>query len=268
MSRRIIYRRQLLQAVEAFLETTPSSRVRAQQMVKRCYEEITSEAKEATIDKIIWKPLIVPLTDSVFYEDEVYLREAREFLLGHSSQNLVRTVVSEDFRPSFTANEAAWYAQLVSMVDFLMMIPFTQLHEATFPAWQKRDTWKIMRNIIPEAIQIDNIEKEYQERKTLLEDIAVTNPPPENFGDEKIYHLALQEITSLVTGINVGGPIVYYGYPIPRAPYSGASLNMSDSILWAKRVLKALSGDGGLFISWRLSNASTFDGDMLLVFFH
>src|SRR6266487_4039532 len=122
MPKRIIYRRQLLQAVEAFLEGTSSSRVRAQRIVQRCSAALDNEAKEATVDRIIWNPFVVRLTDSVFYENEVYLREAREILRGQSLQNLARTGISDDFLPYFTGEETEWYVQLLNMVDFLMTI--------------------------------------------------------------------------------------------------------------------------------------------------
>ncbi len=255
MPKRIIYRRQLLQAVEAFLEGTSSSRVRAQRIVQRCSAALDNEAKEATVDRIIWNPFVVRLTDSVFYENEVYLREAREILRGQSLQNLARTGISDDFLPYFTGEETEWYVQLLNMVDFLMTIPFAQIHKATFQDWQKRDTWATMRQVIPEAIQAEVIEEEYQRKKALIEAVSARTPPLVNIGDEKIYHLVLREVTALVTGISVGGPAVYYGYPVPSAPYSGYSLDMSESVRWSKRALEVLSGNGGLFISWRLSKA-------------
>jgi hypothetical protein len=164
MSRRIIYRRQLLRAVDAFLEGTPSERVRAQRIIQRCNVAICNEAKEATLDQIIWNLFIRALTDSVFYESEAYLRETREVLLGHSSQNIARRILSEDFRPSFTADEAEWHAQLLSMVDFLRAIPYAKIHEATFQAWQRRDTWATMRTVIPEAVQAEEAEAESKGR--------------------------------------------------------------------------------------------------------
>jgi hypothetical protein len=89
------YRRQLLQAVEAFLEVTPSSRVRAQRIIQRCFATIRNEAKEATLDQIIWGSFIRALTDSVYYESETYLRETHEILFGHPSQNIARTILSD-----------------------------------------------------------------------------------------------------------------------------------------------------------------------------
>src|SRR5712692_1299735 len=169
MSRSMIYRRQLFRAVDAFLEGTPSARVRAQRIIQRCHVAIRNEAKEATLDQIIWDYYVTPLTDSEYYESEAYLLETRELLLGQSSQNIARTILSEDFRPSFTADEAEWHAQLLSMVDFLRAIPYAKIHEATFQAWQRRDTWATTRTGIPEAVQADEAEAEYQRRKALIE---------------------------------------------------------------------------------------------------
>ncbi len=271
MSRSMIYRRQLLRAVDAFLEGTPSAHVRAQGIIQRCYAAIGNEAKESTLDQIIWRGFIVPLTDSVFYESEAYLRETREILLGHSSQNIARTILSEDFRPSFTAEEAEWHAQLLSMVDFLKAIPYAKIHAATFQAWQRKDTWATTRTVIPEAIQADEAEAEYQRRKALIEAIAARSPSPEQMGDEKIYHVVLREVTTLITSIRVGMAAVVCGYPVLTPPYSGATsseyglLNMSERLSWIKRALEALEGKDALLMSWRLSKAPTFDADVLLL---
>lgn len=70
MSRSMIYRRQLLRAVDAFLEGTPSAHVRAQRSIQRCQVAIGNEAKEATLDQLIWGSFIRALTDSVYYESE------------------------------------------------------------------------------------------------------------------------------------------------------------------------------------------------------
>ena len=278
MPRRIRYRRRLLQAVDAFLEGTPSSLVRAQDIIQRCDAALHSDAKEATLDQIIWDLFIRTLGDSVFYQNEAYLREAQKILLGHSSQSIARTGISEDFRSHFTLDEAEWHAQLMSLADFLIGIPFAEIHEATYQVWQSKDTWATMRKVIPEAIQAEKVEAEYRQRKSSIEAIAAQCPPPEDIGDEKIYHLVLREVTNLLTGIAVGGPAVYCGYPILAGPFtaygdatdlapgiSAYVLNMSESLVWAKRALEALIGKGGLLISCRLSTASTFDADMLII---
>jgi hypothetical protein len=85
------------------------------------------------------------LDDSVCYESQATLREMREALLGYSSQNLKRIGIREDFRFHFTVDEAEWYAQLLSLIDFIEAIPFAQIHEAAFPAWQQKDTWATVR---------------------------------------------------------------------------------------------------------------------------
>jgi len=267
----MIYRRQLLRAVEAFLEGTPSARVRAQRIMQRCEAALYSEAKKSTLDRIIWNFYVLALTDSEFYESEEFLQETREILRGQSSQNIARTVISEDFRPSFTADEAEWHAHLLSMVDFLLAIPYAKIHEATFGAWQGRDTWATMRTIIPEALQADEAEAEYQRRKALIEALFARSPSPQQMGDEKIYHVVLREVTTLITSIRVGMAAVVCGYPVLAPPYSGTTssesglLNMSERLEWIKRALEALEGKDALLMSWRLSNAPTFDADVLLL---
>lgn len=274
MPRKIIYRRQLIQAAEAFLERTPAAHRRAQNIIRRCSAALRSEEKRVRLDDIIWGSFVKALTDSVFYENEQFLRETREILLGRSSRNIAQTVFSEDYQIYFTTNEAEWYAQLVDIVDFITTIPFTKLYEAAYQARQNKETWETMRTYIPEVVQAEKIEEEYQQRKILIEEISARSPSPENAGDEKIYHLLLREVTNFLTGISVGHAAVYFGYPFLDSSYtvfhnSASSnfraVNVTESIAWAKKMLEAISGREEIFISWRLSKAATFDGDLLLI---
>jgi len=147
-------------------------------------------------------------------------------------------------------------------------IPFEQIHQATSAARQQRDTWMKVRRTIPEVIQAQELEKEYQQRKDAIEAIAVRTPPPKNIGDEKIYHLVLRVVTLVVTSIQVDEPAIHFGYPILRPPYCGLELDLSDSIAWSKRALDALAGEGGIFTTWCLSSAPGFGADLLVVTFH
>jgi len=279
MSREMNYREQLLQAVDAFLEKTPSAHRRAKNLIQHGYTAIHDEAKILTIDGIIWGGLFAQLTDSVFYESEQFLREMREVLLGHASRNIASQVFSEDYRSYFTTDEREWYAQLVNMVDFVMAIPFAQIHEATSQARLQKETWATMQAHIPEIVQVEKIEEEYQHRKTLIETIATRSPLPKHVGDEKIYHLVLQEVTSLLTNVEVGKAAVYFGYPILRGffyledggpkPFPPRPIDITEGFLWARRTLNAIAGkEGILFLTWRLRSAPTFDGDLLIVSFH
>lgn len=54
MTRRTKYRKYLLQAVEAFLEGTPEDVRRAHLVIRRCSAVLQKEAKEATLDEILW----------------------------------------------------------------------------------------------------------------------------------------------------------------------------------------------------------------------
>ncbi|MDQ2905317.1 MAG: hypothetical protein ABI456_09660 [Ktedonobacteraceae bacterium] len=264
------YRKQLLLAVEAFLEGTPSSHLRAQRILQRCEQALWSEAREATFDRMIWGFYAQALTDSVFYESESYLQETRATLLGEATQPIARTVTSDDFRPYFTADEAEWYAHLLSMVEFLTAVPFTTIHEATFPAWQQKDAWATLRKSIPEAMQAEELDAAYERRQVAIEALVTRTPFPKNLGDVKIYQLVLREVTSVITGLHVGRSAVVYGYPSPRPPYNGVSftgapIDMSASIAWAMRALKAIAGMDAIFITWRLGKAASFGADMLLV---
>lgn len=272
------YRKQLLQAVEAFLEGTPSALIRAQRIIRRSSTALFNEEKALTLDWIVWERFFSKLTDSVFYEDEEFLRETWEMLLGHSSQNIASQVFSEDLRSCFTTDEAEWYDQLVAMVDFILTIPFAKLHEATYQAWLNVETRATMRAQIPEVIQAEKLEEEYQERKALIKSIYARCPSPNNIGDEKIYHLVLREVTSLLLEIEVGKMAAYLGYPILKGfllETDGATsfppkrVDITEGLLWATRMLNAISEKGGiLFISCRLGNAPTFNGDILLISLH
>jgi hypothetical protein len=278
MPRRILYRKQLLKAVEAFLEGTPSSLVQAHRIIHRCYVDIKREAKRATLDDIVWHFFVVALTDSVFYENIKYLQETRQQLLGDSSSTISRMAIfGNDYRCDFTAEEAEWYAQLMSMVNFLMAIPFAQLHAATAQARRDKETWTRMCANIPEAARAEQIDQEYEQRKTLIEDISAKSPCPENVGDEKIYHLVLREVTAFLTTIRAGRAAAYFGYPALHADYtdyrssrpsSHDPVDATENLTWAKKSLDAIAGKESLFISWRLSKGATFGSDVLLVSMH
>jgi hypothetical protein len=279
MPRKIVYRRQLLQAVEAFLEGAPASRIRAQRRIQRCYDEINSEAKRATLDEIVWSFLIVALTDSIFSEDRTFLQEARNMLLGNAS-SLSRSriaVLGADYRASLSADETAWYALLVALVEFISQVPFEHIYQATEQSRRRNESWTTMCRNIPEAARAERIDTEYTQRITLIEDIALKNPPPDNSGDEKIYHLLLREVTDTLANIRVGIAAAYFGYPTLQAGYTDyrnsltsmpQQVNVMESIHWAKRCLDALAGASDLVLSWRLSKAATFDADMLLISWH
>ncbi|HEU5230021.1 MAG TPA: hypothetical protein VFU49_19530 [Ktedonobacteraceae bacterium] len=281
MPRRISYRRRLLEAIEAFLQGTPVSLTHAQQIIKQCYDEIHTEAKEATLDRLFWSSFIVRLTDSLFYEDKTYLQETYHMLLGDAPPISTRSIVCDNFRSKFTTDEVEWYTHLFSMVDFIDAVPSTKIHEATFSAWRDKATWAKTREIIPEAIQVEEIEKEYQQRKERIETMMAHSPAPKNVGDETIYHLALQEVTLVLAGLSIGRAAVYYGHPMLDGSYSSYGkatelapgifvrvLDMTRSVQWSRRVLEALAGQGGLFITWRLIKAATFDADILQVSMH
>jgi hypothetical protein len=242
MSRRIMYRRQLFLAIDAFLERMPSACVRAQHIIQRCKIAINAEEKRLTLDHIIWHFFIQALTDSVYYENEEFLHTTREMLRGHDLRNVVRTVCSDDYRVYFTADERAWHAQLVSMMDFLLAIPFAKLHKVMMQTRQDKENWIPLFARTSEKVQIEKIEEEYLRRRALLETISARNLAPENSGDEKIYHLVLQEVTSLLTEMNVGMTAVSMGHPILVGQYTSYTgliavtheyPDSTDNLLWA-----------------------------------
>lgn len=281
MTRKLIYRKKLLQAIEAFLKREPSSQVQAQHLIQQCVLAMQGEIGKLTLNEIVWHFLVRALTDSVYYENEVFLQETRDMLLGRASQSITRAIFLDNYTTHFTLDETEWYEQLLGMLDFIAAVPFTEIHHATMHAWQEKETWATTRRSIPEAIQAEKIEEEYQSRKGRIEAVAERNPAPENRGEETMYHLVLQEITNVLTGLSIGRAAVYCGYPLLAPPYSGYgkttvlapgrdlyALNMSERIVWARRVLGALAGEGGIFLSCRFGKAPTFDSDLLFVVIH
>ena len=245
--------------------------------MKRCYAALGREQEPVTLNDIIWGAFIQALTDSVFYESEQFLRQTQQTLQGHSPGNIARTVFKEDYRVYFTREEEQWYAELMSLLDFILTTPFAKIHEATYQAWQNKATWATIRPTLPEAVQAGKIDEEYLQRKALIEDISARSLLPEDVGDEQIYHLMLREVTSILTAIRVGHAGIVFGYPVLDGAYTDyrsslssqfERVDMTERLFWAKKSLDALAGKEELFISWRLSKASTFDGDMLLVSFH
>lgn len=279
MSQKIIYRKELLRAVDAFLEGTSASLAQAHRIIQRCYAAMQF-GEEVTLNDIIWDSFVRELTDSVFYTSETFLREAREMLLGHASQPIARTIFGNDYRPFFTTDEEQLYSQLISLLDFIAAVPFAAIHEATHEAWLNKATWATVRPTLPEAAQAEQIDEEYWQRKALIEEIAARSLPSEDVGEEKIHRLVLREVTNILTALRVGLAAISSGYPALDAPYTDyrvttlstsaiiERIDATESLSWARKALDAISGKGTLFLSWRLSKAPTFDGDLLIVSFH
>jgi hypothetical protein len=273
MQRKGSYQKRLLEAVETFLEGSSTSQTQAHDSIQRWVAEMQSLTRNLTLDDILWGSFVIALTDSVFYESEAYLQDTRELLLGHASRNRFTAVFTEDYHPYFTMDEVEWYEHLLGMIDFLTMIPFDRLHQAIDPALQNKERWETILERIPEAVQIEKLEQDYEQRKARLEKIAGKSPAPENVGDESIYHLVLREVTFILAEIWVVPAAARAGYPIlggPHSDYRGAELyqfpDMTEYIMWAKRVLGALRKEGSVLIfSWRLHKALPPDNDVLFI---
>jgi hypothetical protein len=271
MFNRINYRRDLLQVVEAFLEKTPSATIHAQQIVEHCRTALYDEFDGETIDQLIWGGILGALTDTMFYESETYLHETRQFLLGHSLKNMVRAIISEDYRPYFTRDEAEWYRQLLDMTVFLIAFPFAKIHELFLLTQQQKDSSLDLIHALSEAKELEEKgEEEYQRRKDLIAALFARIPLSDNIGDEKVHHMVLREVMNIVTGIRLERSASLYGHPTALPPFvgEGNKIDMSESIVWAQRALNAIAGNGTILLSWRLSKALTFDADVLLVSLH
>lgn len=269
MTRRILFRRNLLRAVEAFIEGSPVSIAQGCRIIARCRKAISQESKEFTLDQLIWDNLITPLSDSVYYTDEDYLREVRNVLVGLSVPNREKCFISEDFRPYFSADEMEWYTQLGNLVNFIADIPFAHIENAVAEYKHRQIPWAIMFESVPEAARVKAVEEEYEQRCAAIKDMSSRIPQPEDVGDEKFYCLVLREVMAVITALSIRQSALLYGHLSPAPPYSGGlGSDMTESIVWAKRALGAIAGEGTLLFTWRLVKAPTFDADLLILALH
>lgn len=274
----ISYRKQLLNAVEVFLQGTPASIAQGQRIIEQCHSALTTESQRFTLDGLIWDSYAYPLTDSVYFMSQEYLHEIRQILLGFPSSKERRKIfVTCDFQPDLAADEAEWYAQLLGMLTFIQSIPFAHIAAATADARQRKISGSTIMETIPEAMSIKGLQEDYQQRKTAIENLAAKMPLSEHLGEETIYRLVLREVTELVTAIDIRLSAMYAGHPRPLPPYarmrddSGrdeTDIDMSEPLRWVKHALDALSGTGTLFFSWQLARAASFDADLLLISLH
>ena len=274
MPEQMMYRKRLLLAVEAFLQDTPSSIAQGQKLIEQCYLVLRADSQRFTLNGLIWRSLVHPLTDSVCFTSREYLLEIRKILQGSPSPEREKIFIKQDFRPYLTPDETEWYAQLLSLLDFVQSLPFAQVAAATAEARQRNISGYRILETIPEAMSIMDAYEDYQQRKTAIDAIATSIPIPEQFGEETIYRLVLLEVSNLITTVDIRLSAVYKGYPTPEPPYSlegenADAADMSESLAWAGRALDALSGVGNLFFSWRLlANVASFDADLLLISLH
>lgn len=271
----LIYRKQVLSAVEAFLQGTPASIAQGQEMINSCYSMLWEGSQRFTLDGLIWRSFVHPLTDSVYFTSQEYLQEIRNILQGFPSKERWKIFIKQDFRPYLTADEAEWYAQLLSMLDFIQSLPFAQIAEATADARQRKLPGNLILKTIPEAMPINEAYEDYQRRQATIATLVTGFPFPEHFGEETIYRFVLREVTDLVTHIDIRLSAIYHGYPSPLPPYAteGDAIeedasDMSELFAWAKRALSALTGAHNLIFSWKLTSARSFDADLLLLSFH
>jgi hypothetical protein len=267
------YRKQVLHAVDAFLQGTPASLSQGQQIIEQCSTALGADSQRFTLDGLIWRSFVHPLTDSVFFTSREYLLELRSALLGFPIKARNKILVKQDFRPYLTPIEAEWYAQLLSTLDFIQRLPFAQVAEAAAEARQNHAPGMTILETIPEAMPIRQAHQDYAQRKAAIEALAASIPPPKQFGEETLYRLVLREVSALVTAIDIRLSAVYKGYPSPLPPYvvegdKASEADISDPLAWAKRALAALAGDGTFFFSWQLVSAPSFDTDLLLISFH
>src|SRR5215469_3198238 len=196
------YRKQVLHAVDAFLQGTPASLSQGQQIIEQCWTALGADSQRFTLDGLIWRSLVHPLTDSVFFMSQDYLLELRSVLLGFPAQAHNKILVQHDFRPYLTPIEAEWYAQLLSTLTFIQNLLFAQVAEATAEARHNHTPSSTILETIPAAMSIRQAHQDYVQRQAALEALAASIPPPKQFGEETIYRLVLREVSAWVTAVD------------------------------------------------------------------
>ena len=273
MRQTIAYRKQLLFAVEAFLEATPDSMERGHQIIRTCLDEISREEIRLTLDWFLWYGFLHSLTDLVFYKEKRYLQDVSHLLQGKQPQLLERYIYQEDFRPYFTERDQEWYRQAEHMLAFLHTLPFSELHLFFIPATQEQEEAGEAVRGVPEEImsQCAQIQAAYEQRKEGLEQLLQEHPLAEDIGQEKMFHVIFQIVTSLLTGLLVGWQAMYSGYPVIWRGTIGGTLarglgnvDATEDILRAQRLLATLAGQRPLFFSWSVCKASSLGADAFL----
>ena len=112
------YRNLLLTIVDAFLEGTPDSLLRAHSLTKTLLRFHDRQPHTSTLDKWVWGGYVVMLGDSVFYESEEFLSETRA-ILTQGSPSINRAYLNYDFRPNFTPAEHEWLEHLIHILTLL-----------------------------------------------------------------------------------------------------------------------------------------------------
>jgi hypothetical protein len=276
MSRKIIYRKQLLRAIDAFLEGTPASIARGKSIVKRCQKTLGTsffeEPPTFTLDSIIWDSYFHPLTDSLYYTSQEYLEETRRTILGYPPYENTRErfFIQHDFRPQFTPDETAWYNQLLDTLAFIESIPFAQIAEACVEARNKKIPGNTILATTSEAAGVQERYDTYEQQITAIKALQDRMPQPEHVGEELLHRLVLHEVTAIVTAVDIRMSAVYAGHPTPVPPHTGAAsiADMTESLAWARRALHALAGESSLYVSWRFAKAASFHSDVLLLSLH
>lgn len=274
MGQKIGYRKQLLLAVEAFLEATPDSMQRGHQMIRTGLDAISCEETELTVDWFLWYDFLHSLTDSVFYKGKTYLQDVSNLLQGKQPQLLQRFIYQEDFRPYFTEHDKEWYRQGEQLLAFVQTLPFSQLYpffrRATL---EQEEAGEALRGVSPEIVsRCVQIQAAYEQRKEGLEHLLREHPLAEDVGQEKMWHVIFQIVTSFLTGLYVGWEAMYSGYPVIRnATISGmlgarglANVDATEDLLRVQRLLATLAGKRPLFFSWSVCNASSLDAEAFL----
>ncbi|GCE14131.1 hypothetical protein [Tengunoibacter tsumagoiensis] len=273
--RKYTIRKQLLEGVKAFLENSASADKRATTIIQHCYDFLSTEEKLLTLDEMVWRFLAVELSDSVFYQNKTYLQELYDILTGKKSHNFSRCVFQEDYQCYFTNDEREWFTALEELAHFITSIPYEKVYQMRGQTHKREGDRTSEENNHSMALSIDEIDDNYQTKKERVESLSKNCPSPVSIGDEKIYHLLLREITTILTGLTIGKAVAAFGYPIADGSFSrygdvvsSGPFNMTENLLWANKALEVLLGKRALFLSWRWSIDPLSDTESLLISIH
>lgn len=233
MSRRVNYRRRLLEAVVALIEDSPVSKSRARDLIRSC-----PPIPAFTVANIVWGPALSQLKDGDFIASRASLEKLERFLRGRSD-DITRTYISHDFRTLMNEAEMEVYNLLESLLQYL-----DSTHKMPFE--------EAGREYDSRVVRIENVWKHLSSSSRSV-----------SIFDNTLHYLVMQYVKAAASGIDLRMSRVKPNYFAPASPYSSISQptrnpddnyppDASQTLVWAKRAMRALSGDGWLCIMWQL----------------
>jgi hypothetical protein len=225
MTKRIDYRRWLLRTVDLFLEQTPDATSRGKRAVRR----IRKALRAHPLGELMCGGIAALLTDTVYTEDVAFLTDLRRQLVS-GRMEAERTYLDRDLRDELTEAQARWYEGLQALAAFVARFPYLDIGSAVPEYRQLVETVRSVEAEMPEV--------------------------PE--GDETLAYLILDEVSLILTAIDLDWSLRHHQYLAATPPYQHVQLrgddepprspDASDTVVWAQKALDAIAGRARLLI--------------------